>query len=107
MKINGEGIYHSKPVAPYSRDNIYFTQSKQGSELYAFYLSDKEQVSLPEQVKISGFSLSKGTKISLLGSKGHLSWKQLGSDLVIAIPHAVLTQTNLKYAAVFKMSLPK
>ena len=28
MKINGEGIYASRPVAPYSAGNIYFTRSK-------------------------------------------------------------------------------
>ena len=38
MKINGEGIYHSKPFAPYSSNNIFFTQNKSDQSVYAIYL---------------------------------------------------------------------
>src|SRR5579871_315459 len=105
MKINGEGIYNSKPIAPYSSDNIFYTQSKDGKNIYAFYLSEKEDVSLPAQVKISQVTSTKKTKISLLGSKEKLKWKQDGADIIITVPSSLQTKASGKYADVFKVSL--
>jgi len=89
MKINGEGIYYSKPVAPYSSDNIFFTQSKDGKNIYAFYLSSKYDVTLPSRIKISQVNATKKTKIVLLGSKEKLKWKQEGKDITITIPSSM------------------
>ena len=50
IAVNGEGIYNSKPMAPYSTDNIYYTQSKMVKQYYAFYLSETDAVSIPNQV---------------------------------------------------------
>lgn len=47
MKINGEGIYAYQAVAPYPAKNIFNTKSKDKPVLYAFWLSDKAEVSLP------------------------------------------------------------
>ena len=68
MKINSEGIYNSKPVAPYSSGNIFFTQADDEKNIYAFYLSDKNDVVLPAEIKIENFSVNKKSSISLLGS---------------------------------------
>ncbi|MBS1915632.1 MAG: alpha-L-fucosidase [Bacteroidetes bacterium] len=105
MKINGEGIYYSKPIAPYSSDNIFYTQSKDGKNIYAFYLSEKEDVSLPAQIKISQLTANKKTKITLLGSKEKLKWKQDGADIIVTIPSSLQTKFSGKYADVFKVSL--
>jgi len=105
MKINGEGIYNSKPIAPYSSDNIFFTQSKDGKNIYAFYLSEKEDVTLPAQIKISQIASTKKTKIILLGEKEKLKWKQEGNDIIITIPSSLQNKPVGKYADVFKIIL--
>jgi len=105
MKINGEGIYYSKPVAPYSSDNIFFTQSKDGKNIYAFYLSSKYDVTLPSRIKISQVNATKKTKIVLLGSKEKLKWKQEGKDITITIPSSMQNKVIGRYADVFKIIL--
>jgi len=103
MKINGEGIYYSKPIVPYSSDNIFFTQSKDGKNIYAFYLSAKEDVTLPYRIKINQVAATKKTKIVLLGSKEKLKWKQEGKDIIITIPSSIQNKASGKYAGVFKI----
>ncbi len=100
--INGEGIYNSKPIAPYSTDNIYYTQSKDGKSIYAFYLSDKDVVTLPGQVVLKNVAATKGSKISLLGVSSKLKWKAEGNNTVITVP-SVAGKINSQHVAVFKI----
>lgn len=48
MEVNGEGIYASKPVAPYEKGGFVYTQ-KNGF-VYAIYLTDHDK--LPEMLKV-------------------------------------------------------
>ncbi len=104
MKINGEGIYNSQPVAPYSSDNIFFTQSKDGKTNYAFYLSETEDVKLPSTVIIKNFVATPGSKIVALGSTTKLKWKVENGNTVISIPSSVAAKLNAKYAVGFSVS---
>jgi alpha-L-fucosidase len=101
MTINGEGIYNSKPMAPYSTDNIYYTQSKEGNAIYAFYLSERDVVSLPNQIILKNVVVEKGNKISLLGSTAKLKWKTEDSNTIITVPASV--KVNSQHVAVFKI----
>jgi len=103
MAINGEGIYNSKPLPPYSTDNIYYTQSKDGKSKYAFYLSEAESVSLPGQVVLKNVATGNGSEISLLGSNVKLKWKTDGNNTVITVPESVATKLSSKYVAVFRI----
>ncbi|HVW62970.1 MAG TPA: family 20 glycosylhydrolase, partial [Puia sp.] len=83
MKINGEGIYNSKPHRPYaSGDKIFLTQSKDGAGIYAFYMD----VTLPSAISIDGLTVPAKSKVTLLGNKGSLKWRQEGKKLVILVP---------------------
>ncbi len=104
MKINGEGIYNSKPIAPYSSDNIFFTQSKDGKNIYAFYLSEKDDVMLPAQIKINALTINKKSKIQVLGSGEKLKWNQEGGNIIINIPAKMQNKNVAKYALVMKIS---
>ncbi len=101
IKINGEGIYSSKPIAPYSGDNIYYTQSKDGNTNYAFYLSELDKVALPAQVVLKGIITMPGDKINLAGIKTALSWKTADGNTIITIPPAIANQTGSDHAALF------
>jgi len=104
MKINSEGIYNSKPIAPYSSGNIFFTQSDDEKNMFAFYLSDKNEVILPAEIKIENFSISAKSAISLLGSSKKLKWKIENNNLIITIPSSLQKKSVDNYAAVFKIS---
>ncbi len=98
MDINNEAIYNSKPIAPYKTDNVCFTQHKNGST-YALFLVD-EGKTIPSAITIKAVpKIPK--KLTLLGVKSSLKWRQVGSDLLITLPKDV---SILKHALVFKIS---
>lgn len=94
MKVNSEGIYNSKPMAPYSIENVFFTQSKDGSATYAYYLADEKTNQLPTSVILKNFSIKKGSKIAIFGTPKNLKWEQKGTDLVITVPAAIQQATS-------------
>ncbi|HWK04961.1 MAG TPA: alpha-L-fucosidase [Puia sp.] len=102
MKINGEGIYASQPVVPYSVDNIYFTQSKKERKIYAFWLAGKETVLLSENIQLPATLAPAIKQISLLGARQKLKWTVTGDHIIIHIP-AALRQNALKQSAVFRI----
>lgn len=103
IKINGEGIYASRPVAPYSSGNIYFTKAKDANTVYAFLLSDSDKVRLTPVVSIELKDISAVKKISLLGVKQHLKWKINDGKLAVMIPEALQKESGLLQSATFKI----
>jgi alpha-L-fucosidase len=75
MQINGEGIYATRAVAPYSSGNTYYTKAKNSSTIYAFLLSDQDKVVLPATVSIELDNIHAVKKVTLLGRKQPLKWK--------------------------------
>ena len=104
MKSNGEGIYNSKPLAPYSNGNIFYTQSKDGKNLYAFYLPGKNAGPLPAQVEIDNPGSGKKGKITLMGSKERLKWKEQGNKWVVRIPESLQKSLAAQPALGFRVS---
>ncbi|MBW8687765.1 alpha-L-fucosidase [Chitinophaga rhizophila] len=105
MDINGEGIHGSRPVAPYSEKNIYFTQSKDQHSLYAFYTSETDEVKLPAEVTFSVQDVKKVNKVTLLGSKAKLQWTLKDGQLTIRVPKNIQEKNGLKYSAAFKINV--
>ena len=106
MKINGEGIYASRSVAPYSYKNCYFTQSRDGAKGYAFYLAEGPEVLLDKEVILEGFLPPPGTKISLLGYSQPIPWKAEGNRLTLKIPGSLQHKPVARHAAVFRFIYP-
>ena len=104
MKVNSEGIYDSKPIAPYSSGNIFFTQSDDEKNIYAFYLSDKDDVILPAEININQLTINAKSNIVLLGSKEKIKWNQAGSDVIITVPSSLQNKSTGKQAVVFKIA---
>ena len=73
MKTNGECIYNTKPLEPFTEGKLCFTQKNDGSRCYLIYLCDEnsalpESILLPEQLsKIcqKPFLLESGKTIKL------------------------------------------
>ncbi|WDF80591.1 alpha-L-fucosidase [Mucilaginibacter sp. KACC 22773] len=103
MKINGEGIYSSMAIAPYSEGNTYYT--KAGNSVYAFILAPKDQdeVVLPAKIALHLTGKSKVKKISLLGVNAKVKYTLNEGVANITIPSSLQTQSGLKQAAVFKI----
>jgi alpha-L-fucosidase len=103
IKINGEGIYSSNAIAPYSEGNIYYT--KVGKSIYAFVLAEKGQDNVVLPAKISLHLKDVGTvqKISLLGISQKLKYTVSEGVININIPASLQTKNGLQQAAVFKI----
>ncbi|MBD1393380.1 alpha-L-fucosidase [Mucilaginibacter glaciei] len=104
IKINGEGIYRSAAVAPYSENNIYYTKSVKNNATYAFFTSDKESLTLPATITLHLNDKAKVKKISLLGINKKLKWTaDKAGTVVIQNSPGTLTQSGLLNAAVYKI----
>ena len=86
IKVNGEGIYNTKPVSPYSSGNWFFTQSVSGKSVYAFYLPDTDSIKLLTSISIPGLSVLPQKKITLLGTSKKLEWENKNGSLLIHLP---------------------
>ncbi|HTD40274.1 MAG TPA: alpha-L-fucosidase [Mucilaginibacter sp.] len=104
IKINGEGIYSSKAIEPYSTENIFFTQSAHGENEYAFVLSENNEVILPAVVTIKTGNSRKAKHIALLGTNQKLKWSQQQDSISITIPESLQNGSGLMYAAAFKIT---
>jgi alpha-L-fucosidase len=103
IKINGEGIYATTSIAPYSSGNIYYTKAKNSNTVYAFLLSAKDQFVLPSTINIALNNISKVKKVTLLGCAQHLKWEMKDQQLVVDIPLALQKANPLQNTATFKI----
>jgi alpha-L-fucosidase len=104
MAVNGEAIYYSKPIAPYSNGNIYYTQSKDGQTIYAFYLSETDKISIPAEINLKDIASPAGSTITILGTKTKLKWKTKDGQTTILIPSSVSSSINSEHVVVFKIA---
>ncbi len=103
MAVNGAGIYATRAAPPYSQDNSYYTQHKDGNTSYAFLLSENDQVQLPPTIRLMRPAGKPITQVEILGI-GKLKFKTEGDNLEITIPRSKRNHPVLHYAATIKMS---
>lgn len=103
MKVNSEGIYNSKPLAPFKEDNICITQQDNGNT-YFFYLAKDGENKIPSEIVINSHQPSKNAKVTLLGSKSGLKWKKKDSGFVVSIPENLRNNLKLEHAWTIKVS---
>lgn len=102
MKVNGEAIYATRPVAPYRDGKLCFTRGKDGA-VYAIYLLDEGEI-IPESISLKGIAPAPGAKIHLLGNDLDLKWQRAGAGARITLPEAAPRQTTGSYAVALRIS---
>ena len=90
MQINGEGIYGTQPVAPYQEDKVYYTAK--GDYVYAFYVPEEGDLSLPSTVSVGAFTPVSARGVSLLGSKRGVRWEKTPEGTLLHVPESVRKQ---------------
>jgi alpha-L-fucosidase len=104
LKVNGEGIYNSRTIAPWSNSSglVFLTQSRDSANVYAFVLANgnEKDVTLPTEITIEKFTAKPKSTVTILGRKEKLKWRQDGKNIVITAP------PNIKgeYAITLKIS---
>ena len=102
MKINGEAIYATRPVAPYRDGKVCFTHAKDGA-INAIYLLDEGE-GIPGAIQLKSVSPEAGATIRLLGSDIDLTWQRDGAGARIVLPEAVRKQSPNSYAVSLRIS---
>ena len=101
MKVNGEAIYGTRPVAPYKEGQVVFT--RKGQTIYAIYLASKEGEGLPSRVTFSALKPASRSKVHLLGARKALAWRtDAGGTTTIEIPPGLQIKPPCWHAFAFK-----
>lgn len=74
LKVNGEAIYGTRPIAPYETGNVFFTQKRDGST-YAIVLSKTDNETAPGQVVIPSALIKKNSVVSVVGTNQVVPFK--------------------------------
>jgi alpha-L-fucosidase len=101
MKVNESAIYNTHTLAPYKENQVCFTQDSVGRTNF-IYLQDKNETTIPSQIRIETHCPKSGSTVTLLGSSQKLKWKKVGKGCVIHLPKELQTQMPCKYAWVFR-----
>lgn len=102
MRVNGEAIYASRAVAPYSAGQFRYTRLKDAA-VYAIYLPADGETALPATLRIPGPAPSAGANVTLLGDDASLEWQRDGDATVVEIPAATRKRLANAYAWSFRL----
>lgn len=107
MKVNGDAIYATRPIAPYKEGNICFTRCKNGS-VNAIYLAKENETRIPATLELKGITPDSNASVTLLGSKAKLKWMtQKDGTTLIHIPESLQKNPPCLYAWTFRISTIK
>ncbi len=101
MKVNGEAIYGTRPIAPYMGNNICFTRLPDGT-INAIYLAGEDETKIPATIKIVSFRPQPGSQVTMLGEKTPMAWRPSGDGFEIQAPDSVRSRPPCSYAWTFR-----
>ena len=87
LKANGEAIYGTRIIAPFSTPDVDYTQSKDGKAVYAIVKGRSDSVTLD-------CAVPDGSKIILLESGRELKPETVGNAVRVAVPREYATAEN-------------
>lgn len=101
LKVNGEGIYATRPYKQPSEGSVSYTQSKDERSVYAIM---KEWPG--NELHLKGVNPAKGSKIELLGYTNSLEWVNSTEGVTVKLPVQLQTEKNrpCQYAWVLKIN---
>ncbi len=104
MKVNSEAIYGTRAIAPFKEDKICFTNKKNTNTVFAIYMADKDEKTIPAKIFISSFTPKAGSEVSLLGYNKPLSWEKIGNGTLVNIPSDIQNNPKSNFAFVIKIN---
>ena len=101
LKVNGDAIYNTRPIAPYREGDIRFTQLK-GGQVNAILFGKDSTTTIPGEVAIASFRPKSGTAVTMLGTSVNPKWERQGEGFVIHIPSSIQRKPPTAFAWVFR-----
>ncbi len=103
MKVNGEAIYGTRPIAPYKETKVCFTSKKDGT-VYAIYLAGSDEEIPPTKIMLYSHCPVKNGNITMLGMKEAVKWEPAVKGVLIHVPESAQKKPPCEHAWVFKIS---
>jgi alpha-L-fucosidase len=103
IKVNGDAIYRSRPIAPYKDGKVRMTSQKDGS-VFFLYLADENETVMPKEIRVTSHRPAEGARVTLLGASAPLTWRAEGDGFVVRIPESVRVNAPCRYAWTIKVS---
>jgi alpha-L-fucosidase len=101
MAVNSEAIYGTRAIAPYKDGKVCLTK-KNDDIVYAIYLPDENETTLPSKVWLNNIQARQGSRIELLGH-GPVTWDKSGNGMLIHVPKKAISNPPCKEAWAFKI----
>jgi alpha-L-fucosidase len=89
LKVNGEGIYATRPFSHQFDSTVAYTSSKDNQYIYAIL---KEWPGL--ELKLNGIQADKGSKLEMLGYDKSLEWKSIDGGVSVKLPDKLQNENN-------------
>jgi alpha-L-fucosidase len=102
LDANGEAIFDTNPVEPYSDGKVAYT-AKGDKSVYAIYMPEKDEKELPAYVMVRTKMKGK-LNISLLESKQSLKYQRFDDIIMVSIPASQRSSLAKKEAVVIKVA---
>jgi alpha-L-fucosidase len=103
MAVNGEAIYGTRAIAPYKDGKVCLTR-KGKDVVYAIYLPDENEDTLPSKVWLNSTQAAAGSSVELLGY-GKVKWDIAGNGMLIHVPGKAIDNPPCEEAWTFKISV--
>ncbi|MNP92715.1 Alpha-L-fucosidase [compost metagenome] len=103
LEVNGDAIYATKPILPYSEGNLFYT-SKGEKTVFGIYLPTASEKELPSQIVIKN-SLKGKLNVTLLANKQKLGYKNVNGGISVAIPKSQRAELAKQAGVVIKVSV--
>jgi alpha-L-fucosidase len=105
MRVNGEALYGSRPVAPHRSGDIAYTMGKDGT-LFAIVIAGEADSTLPARFSVPGFRPADGGGVTLLGSGNRLPWEASPEGCTVMVPEADRKKPPSSHAWVLRITRP-
>ena len=106
LNANGAAIYNTRPTANYHDGNVFFTQSKDASVLYALAGLD-ESKPVPATIEFTGNIPAKGSKMKYLPTGKPVKYVVTGNKVKVFVPEALQKATGTIGALAFSFTPAK
>ena len=104
MKVNGEAIYGTRPLAPYKEGRVALT--RRGSAVHAIFMFEKDMEAPPAKIALSALRPRAGSKVRLLGSAAEIPWRAEGEKgMALEVPPSVIQAPPCRHALVFRFEI--
>jgi alpha-L-fucosidase len=102
LKVNGEGIYSTRPFNLQSKDTVAFTRSKDNRFIYAIL---KKWPGM--KLDLKDINIEAGSKVEMLGYDNPLKWVNIDGGVSVKLPDKLQKENNrpCDYAWILKIKL--